>query len=288
MNVHESIEDVRREIAAARAAGKTIGLAPTMGALHEAHMTLIDTARAECDFVAVSLFVNPTQFAPGEDLDGYPRTVEADLDACRRRGVDMVFLPTEEVMYPAGGSMTQIRVDALSGTLCGRSRPGHFPGVCTVVAKLLNIVQPDRAYFGAKDRQQVTILRRMVRELNFPVDVVTCPTVREADGLAMSSRNAYLDDERRHEALSLVESLRLADEMIRRERPPAARVIEAMREHIAARAPSGEIDYVRIVDPEDLRDLAETHRAVLVALAVRFTGARLIDNILVDASASGP
>ena len=288
MNVHESIEDVRRTVAAARAAGKTIGLVPTMGALHEGHLSLVDAARARCGFVAVSIFVNPTQFGRGEDLDSYPRTVEADLDACRRRGVDMVFLPTEEVMYPGGRPMAEVRVDRLSGTLCGRSRPGHFPGVCTVVAKLLNIVQPQRAYFGAKDYQQATILRRMVGDLDFPVEVVTCPTVREADGLAMSSRNAYLDDERRHEALSLVESLRLADEMIRRERPPAARVIEAMREHIAARAPSGEIDYVRIVDPEDLRDLAETHRAVLVALAVRFTGARLIDNILVDASASGP
>lgn len=288
MNVHESIADVRRTVAAARAAGKTVGLVPTMGSLHEAHLSLIDAARAGCDFVAVSIFVNPTQFGPGEDLDSYPRTVEADLDACRRRGVDLVFLPTDEVMYPGGRPMAEVRVDRLSGTLCGRSRPGHFPGVCTVVAKLLNIVQPQRAYFGAKDYQQVTILRRMVRDLDFPVEVVTCPTVREADGLAMSSRNACLDDERRHEALALVESLRLADEMIRRDRPPAARVIEAMREHIAARAPGGEIDYIRIVDPQDLGDVAETRRAVVVALAVRFAGARLIDNILVDASAAEP
>ncbi|MGB2819685.1 MAG: pantoate--beta-alanine ligase, partial [Phycisphaerae bacterium] len=192
-----------------------------------------------------------------------------------------VFAPRAEVMY-GRECLAEVAVAALSGTLCGRSRPGHFPGVCTVVAKLFNIVQPDRAYFGAKDYQQAIILRRMAEDLNFPLEVVICPIVREADGLAMSSRNAYLTAEQRRQAPALYGSLRLAERMIRQRHPPAEEIIAAVRRHIAEQAPDGAMDYVQIVDPLRLADVERTDRGVLIALAVKLGRARLIDNILVD------
>jgi len=286
MIVAKTIDAVRRAVGGGRSAGETVGLVPTMGALHEGHLSLIRAAREQCGFVVVSIFVNPTQFAPGEDLAAYPRPVEADLSACEAASVDLVFCPDAEVMYPGEG-LIEISAGALGEVLCGRSRPTHFGGVCTVVAKLFNIVAPDVALFGAKDYQQAAIIRRMTDELNFPIEIVVCPTVREADGLAMSSRNAYLSDEHRRQAAALYESLQAAAEMIAEGHPPAERVIEAMREVLRVRAPDGEIDYLEIVDPNDLRSVESTGRPVLVALAVRFDTTRLIDNIVVDSPAVG-
>ena len=282
MKVATTINDTRSAVAEARRAGKTIGLVPTMGALHRGHFSLIERAARKCDFIVISIFVNPTQFGPSEDLESYPRTLETDLAGCEARGVDLVFAPGAEEMYPCK-PLTGVAVDLLARTLCGRSRPWHFPGVCAVVAKLFNIVQPDRAYFGAKDFQQAAIIKRMAADLNFPVRIVVCPTVREADGLAMSSRNAYLTPDERGQAAALHGALQLAERTIRGGRPPAAQVVEAIREHIAANAPDGRIDYVQIVDPDELRDVENTDGPVLVALAVKFAKARLIDNVLVDA-----
>ncbi len=282
MIVVEQIDAIRREVARARGEDKTVGLVPTMGALHEGHLSLIDAARDGCDVVVVSIFVNPTQFAPTEDLAEYPREPESDGAACEARGVDVIFVPTAREMY-GSGSLTEITVSELSRGLCGRSRPTHFAGVCTVVAKLLNIVQPDRAYFGAKDFQQVAIVRRMVADLNMPVEIVTCPIVREADGLAMSSRNARLSPDHRSQAVALSRSLGLAERLIRAEAPAAASVEATIRGHLAAAAPDGEIDYIEIVDPCELTDVETTAPPVLVALAVRFGPTRLIDNVLVDA-----
>ena len=285
MIVASTIEETRLAVAEAKAAGRCVALAPTMGALHEGHLSLIDAARRACDFVVVSIFVNPTQFGPSEDLAAYPRGLDADLAACEARGVDLVFTPAVETMYPDGGRTT-VTVAKLPETLCGRSRPTHFAGVCTVVAKLLNIVQPDQAMFGVKDYQQATILRQMVSDLDIPVGIVVCPIVREADGVAMSSRNANLSEAERAQAPALHESLRLAERMIRESAPPAGDVIAAIQQHLAERAPDGEIDYVQIIDPDDLSDVENTDRPVVVALAVQFARARLIDNVRVDASGS--
>ena len=281
MIIAETITDIRRAVAAAKADGRTVGLIPTMGALHAGHLSLIDAARETCDYVVVSIFVNPTQFSPGEDLKQYPRTPQEDIAACEAHQVDAVFIPTVEVMY-AGGALTQVSVKKLSETLCGRHRPGHFDGVCTVVAKLFNIVGPDKAFFGAKDFQQGVIVRRMVDDLNFPVEVVICPTVRAPDGLAISSRNVHLQDNQRTGALVLHESLQVAERMIHQAHPPAGEVIARMRTHISTRAPEAGVDYIQIVDPLSLQDVVSTDRRVLVALAVRFGGVRLIDNILVE------
>lgn len=277
MEVVETIEDVRRLVSQARLVGRGIGFVPTMGALHEGHYSLIDAARARGLFVVVSIFVNPTQFGPNEDYAAYPRTTESDLSGCRAHGSAVVFMPTAEVMYPPG-RVTEVCVPSLSGALCGASRPGHFTGVCTVVSKLFNIVAPDAAFFGAKDYQQATIIRRMTADLNFPIEIVVCPTVREADGLAMSSRNRYLSAGERAQAVCLSEALALAGDLIRRSHPPAGQVKAAMREHIERRAPLGRVDYINIVDPDTLRDVETTDRAVQAALAVQFGRARLIDN----------
>jgi len=286
MKVAETIVEVRRLVETARGDGKTIGFVPTMGGLHEGHYSLIRAAGAECDYVVVSIFVNPTQFGPGEDLASYPRSLDRDVAGCRQRGAALVFAPSVDQMY-GPGSLTQVTVSKLTETLCGRSRPGHFAGVCTVVAKLLNIVQPDKAFFGAKDYQQAVVVRRMVEDLNFPVEIVVCPTVREQDGLAMSSRNDYLTPDQRRQAAALYGALRLAEDRIRGSYPPAGEVIAAVREHLSANAPDGRIDYVQIVDPNDLTDVETTDGPVLVALAVRLGRARLIDNMLIDTSGGG-
>lgn len=280
MNVVKTIEEVRGLVGQARSAGKSVGLVPTMGALHAGHLSLIDAAAAQSDFVAVSIFVNPAQFAPGEDLAEYPRTPQADLTACEARGVDLVFTPTPETMYARGG-LTRVTVEGLGERLCGHSRPTHFAGVCTVVAKLLNIFSPDKAFFGAKDFQQAAMVRRMAADLNFPVQIVVCPTAREADGLAMSSRNSYLSESERVQAAALYQSLRLAERMMRGGAAPPGEVIAAMRAHLAEWAPNGKIDYIEMVDPDELTDVETTDRAVLVALAVTFSRTRLIDNLLI-------
>ena len=284
MEVVKTIEEVRRLVAAARGGGKLVGLVPTMGNLHAGHLSLIDAARARCGLVVVSIFVNPAQFGPSEDYTSYPRTPEQDLAACRGRGVDLVFTPEARTMYPPG-CLTRVTVWKLGEVLCGASRPVHFAGVATVVAKLLNIAQPDKAYFGAKDFQQTIVIRRMVEDLDIPVEIVVCPTVREADGLAMSSRNACLTPSQRRQAPALYESLRLAEEMILRLSPPPAEVLAAVREHLTKRAPDCQIDYASLVDPGTLSDVETASLPVLAAVAVRLGDARLIDNILVDAPA---
>ncbi len=281
MKIISDIEPMRAFVNDAKAAGKVVGLMPTLGGMHEAHFSLIDRARRECDVVVVSIFLNPTQFCPTEDLSAYPRTSEADRAGCEARGVDAVFAPDVATMYGQGG-LTEVTVNGLSQTLCGRSRPTHFAGVCTVVAKLFHIIPADRAYFGAKDYQQVAIIRQMVSDLNFPIEIVTCPTVREPDGLAMSSRNASLSAAEREQAPALHSALLLAAETIRKAHPPAEEVIAAIIANLSDRAPDGQIDYVQIVDPQTLADVEQTGRPVLVALAVKFSGARLIDNMLVD------
>jgi pantoate--beta-alanine ligase len=287
MIVTHTIGETREALSQAHRTAKTIGLVPTMGALHSGHMSLVDAARSGCDFVAVSIFVNPTQFAPSEDLDTYPRAPEADLNACESHGVDLVFMPSVEDVY-GQGALTQVWVEELSETLCGRSRPTHFRGVCTIVAKLLNIFQPHRAYFGAKDYQQVSIIRRMVSDLSFPVEIIACPTVREADGLAMSSRNAYLSPEERRQAPALSVALQRAKESIRRSHPPAPHAIREIRDYLAHEAPAGTIEYVQAVDPDTLRDVETTEGPLVLALAVRFGHTRLIDNVLVDAPQRAP
>ena len=287
MQTHETIAGLRRGLLAARRAGRRIALVPTMGALHAGHRSLIDAARRDCDVVVVSLFVNPTQFGPTEDLERYPRTPEADLKLCVDAGVDLVFMPAVGKMYrqPPG---TQVSVPSLANRLCGLSRPGHFAGVCLVVAKLFNIVGPDVAYFGAKDYQQAAIVRRMAADLDMPIQIVTCPIVREADGLAMSSRNAHLSAEHRRQASALYESLQRAREVIVTGRanagggPSAGAVVQAVREHLSQRAPDGRLDYIHVVDPDTLEDLERTDRPALVALAVKFGQTRLIDNILIE------
>jgi pantoate--beta-alanine ligase len=279
MIVCKTLAEIRQAVSAARKSGRSIGFVPTMGALHDGHLSLIRASREQCGFVVVSLFVNPTQFGPTEDYARYPRHEAADLAACEQAGVDAVFLPSVAEMYPVGPRAT-VTVGRLGEVLCGRSRPGHFAGVATVVARLLGIVAPDTAFFGAKDFQQTVVVCRMVAEQNSPVRIVVCPTVREADGLAMSSRNACLSADQRRQAAALSGALALARDLIARTHPPASAVVAAMREHLTRRAPDGRIDYIAVVDPQELSDVTATDRPVLVALAVKFGDTRLIDNVL--------
>jgi len=274
----ERIAEVRRRVTEARKRGRRIGLVPTMGALHEGHTSLIRVARSEAGFVVVSLFVNPTQFGPGEDFSRYPRPLEADLAVCRSEGVDLVFAPAAGEMYPEGFA-TAVRVAGMGETMCGRLRPGHFDGVATVVAKLLAIVRPDVAYFGEKDAQQLAVVRRMVADLNLPVEVRGCPIVREPDGLAMSSRNAYLSAGERRRALVLSAALAEAREAIRDGERDGARLAERVRERIRA-AEGVELEYVAVVDPDTLADLDRIRGACLVAVAAKVGATRLIDNCL--------
>jgi len=275
-------EELRAALAPARREGRSIGLVPTMGYLHEGHLSLLRAARAECDVVVMSLFVNPAQFGPGEDLDRYPRDEERDLRLAAEAGVDVVYAPPVEGVYPDGFA-TYVEVGGdLTGVLDGDPRrrgPGHFRGVTTVVAKLFNTVGPDVAYFGQKDAQQVTAIRRMVRDLDIPVRVEVLPTVREADGLAMSSRNAYLDPRARGQATALSRALRAAEEIAPGEGLAAA--LEAARAEL--RAAGVEPEYLEARDAESLAEVAELgDRPVLIAVAAHVGGARLIDNVLIQ------
>ena len=245
-----------------------------------AHASLMQSAKRDETFLVVSIFVNPTQFGPNEDFEAYPRNEERDLDLCRNAGVDLVFLPPVEEMYPPGATTT-IRVAGLSATLCGAHRPGHFDGVATVVAKLFNIVQPDVAYFGCKDAQQLAIIRRMVRDLDLPLEIRGCPTIREADGLAVSSRNAYLDETMRIQAACLYHALCRAKTLIESGVTDPTMVIPELRRIIDEAGPA-KIDYIEIVNPTDLHPVRLIDQTVLVALAVRIGTTRLIDNIQVD------
>jgi pantoate--beta-alanine ligase len=278
MRIVQSVSDARDVVRELRAQGKTIGLVPTMGALHEGHLSLVRAAKASCDAVVVSIFVNPTQFGPNEDFAKYPRTFEADCAALEREGVDVVFAPSTEEMYTAGAS-TFVDVEGVSGRLDGASRPGHFRGVATVVAKLFNIVGPDRAFFGQKDAAQVAVLKKMVRDLNFPVEIVVCPIVREPDGLAMSSRNRYLSPEERQQARALHHALEEM-ERLARSGVTAARELIAAGEAVLAREPLVRVDYCRVVDPDTLEDLADVRGGALAAVAAFVGATRLIDNTI--------
>ena len=280
MRTIRDIPGTRQEIAAARRAGRRIGFVPTMGALHAGHISLVAAARRDGTLVVVSIFVNPTQFGPHEDFGRYPRDVAGDLQKCVGAGVDLVFMPAVADMYPAGAA-TIVHVARLTDTLCGPCRPGHFDGVATVVAKLFNIVQPDVAYFGEKDAQQLAVIRRMVRDLDLPIEIVGCPTLREPDGLAMSSRNAMLSADERRRALALYRSLCAARERIQGGETSPDTVVEQMR-GIVAEADPARIDYLSVVDPETMQPVERIAGAVIVAAAVRIGGTRLIDNLRVD------
>ncbi len=280
MKVISSISRLRREVGLLKRKGMRVGFVPTMGALHEGHLSLIRKARKDNDVVVVSIFVNPTQFGPGEDFSRYPRNFKRDRALCKAEGVDIIFYPSTEEMYPQP-YRTFVEVEQLDEYLCGRSRPGHFRGVCSVVAKLFNIVSPDIAYFGQKDIQQAIIIKQMIKDLNFPVKMKIMPIVREKDGLAMSSRNTYLSEEERKEATVLYRSLCLAKDMIRKGERRPGRIIKKMQELIENT--SGRIDYIEMVDMDSLspiKKLKEQDR-VIIALAVWFGKARLIDNIIV-------
>lgn len=278
MNVARTVADLRGLLDAQRKQARSIGFVPTMGALHEGHLSLVRAARAENDVVVVSIFVNPLQFGPTEDLSAYPRTEESDLSGAESAGVDLVFLPSEEEMYPPGRS-TRVETGVVAEPLEGASRPGHFSGVATVVAKLLNLVQPDRVYLGQKDAQQVAVVKTMVRDLSFPVDVVVCPTVREADGLALSSRNVYLEGEDRTRATVLWRAL----EAGRRTLLDGGSVTSAegtMREVIHGEQ-GVQLDYASVVDPDSFRPAPDGGPYLLV-VAARVGPARLIDNLRVE------
>jgi pantoate--beta-alanine ligase len=281
MNKLETVGEVREYLRPHRLAGRHIGLVPTMGALHEGHRSLMRAARAGCDQVVVSVFVNPTQFGPGEDFDRYPRTFDADWAACQAEGVDAVFCPPVSEMYP-DDPITWVTVKRLTEGLCGAHRPGHFDGVTTVVAKLFNIVQPDAAYFGQKDAQQAAVIRRMAKDLLWPLEIAVCPTIREPDGLAMSSRNAYLSPAERRQALSLSASLFWCRDQILAGRRDASDLTAEMRRRIEAAGPCS-IDYVEIVDADELTALDNVRGRCLLTLGVRIGGTRLIDNVVVDA-----
>jgi len=276
MQVFDTVSALRKFLAAHRAAGKRLGLVPTMGYLHAGHLSLVHAARHECDVVVLSIFVNPRQFGPQEDFATYPRDMAGDLRQARQAGVDAVFTPAVEEMYPPG-FLTEVAVHELTAPLCGASRPGHFNGVTTVVAKLFNIVGPDRAYFGQKDYQQVLVIRKMATDLHMPLEVITCPTVRESDGLAMSSRNAYLHPAERQAALVLWRALRLAEERLAQGERQGARLAATLRDCIA-KEPLARIDYVAVCDPNTLRQVVQLAGTVLVALAVYIGKTRLIDN----------
>jgi pantoate--beta-alanine ligase len=283
MRICETIEDMRAACREARRRGQRLGFVPTMGALHEGHLSLVRAARASCDVVAASIFVNPTQFGPNEDLAKYPRTFESDRDLLAKEGVGLLFAPSVEEMYPEG-TVTWVTVERLSDKLDGRSRPGHFRGVTTVVAKLFHIVKPDAAFFGQKDAAQVAIIRRMVRDLNFPVEIVACPIVREADGLAMSSRNAYLDLAQRQQALVLHRALMRVQKSWEAGERHAKQLEAAGREEIAAEK-SIRLDYFEVVDPDSLDPVDNVADGALVAVAAYVGTTRLIDNILLPRSA---
>ena len=280
-----TILSARQWIQAERASGHTIGLVPTMGFLHEGHLSLIRRARERCDRVTVSLFVNPIQFGPGEDYERYPKSFDRDFALLERENVDAVFYPDAKEMYP-GEPVTVVSVEKLGDGLCGASRPGHFRGVTTVVAKLFNILQPDIAFFGQKDVQQSVIVQRMVEDLNFPVEIEVRPTVREPDGLAMSSRNIYLSPAERAQATILYRSLQQAQDMVQSGTRDASLLKKKMQEMIGA-VPEGRLDYVSVVDPCSLEEVRQIDHDVLVALAVRFGKTRLIDNIIIAPKKQG-
>lgn len=280
MEITGAIEEVRKQVKEWRCQGLTVGLVPTMGYLHEGHKSLIDRAVAENDKVVVSDFVNPIQFGVNEDLATYPRDIEADKKLCEQAGADLIFHPEAEEMYAPDFS-TYVEMQKVSEGLCGKTRPTHFRGVCTVVCKLFNIVMPDRAYFGQKDAQQMAVIRRMVRDLDMDIQIVGCPIIREKDGLAKSSRNTYLNEEERKAALVLSKAVFLGEDMMKNGERDAGIILAAMRDLIATE-PMAKIDYVEMVDADSIEPLTKAKGRVLTAMAVYIGSTRLIDNFIME------
>lgn len=285
MIIATTIDEVRSEVRAWRSAGLTVGLVPTMGYLHEGHTSLVDAARAACDRVVASDFVNPTQFAPGEDLESYPRDFDHDCKLLEEHGCDLVFYPSVDEMYPDGGGTTSTYVEILDDmpkVLCGKTRPTHFRGVCTVVSKLFNIVTPDKAFFGQKDAQQLAVIRKMARDLSYGIQIVGCPIVREADGLAKSSRNTYLSEKERAAALVLSKAVFHGQELVSAGETDANSIVAQMKSLIEAE-PLARIDYVEAVDANTMKPVATVQGSVLFAMAVYVGSTRLLDNFIVEA-----
>jgi pantoate--beta-alanine ligase len=280
MKICKTIDEMRATSRTARQSGKRLGLVPTMGALHDGHLSLMRAAKSKCDAVAVSIFVNPLQFGPTEDLAKYPRTFDHDVQLLEKESVDILFAPTPAEMYTPG-AVTYVTVEGLSDKLCGKSRPGHFRGVATVVAKLFHIVEPDLAFFGQKDAAQATIIRRMVRDLNLPIEIVVCPIVREPDGLAMSSRNVYLSPQDRKSATVLNRSLTEVKQRFDQGERNATALIKAAKK-VLAQEPTVRLDYFEIVDPSTLDPAPKLTGPALVAVAAVVGTTRLIDNILLQ------
>jgi pantoate--beta-alanine ligase len=281
MKVAQTIADTRAACRLLRNSGRRVGLVPTMGALHEGHLSLVRAAEVQSDAVAVSIFVNPTQFGPNEDFSKYPRSFERDRELLEKEGVDLLFAPSVEEMYP-NDAVTYVTVEGLSEKLCGRSRPGHFQGVTTVVSKLFHIVEPEKAFFGQKDAAQAAIIRRMVRDLNMPVEIVVCPIVREPDGLAMSSRNAYLDPRQRRSALVLHRSLLAVQQLFDQGERNSSQLIDVGKQTFSKES-AVRLDYLEIVNPASLDPVDTISTQALVAVAAFVGTTRLIDNILLDA-----
>lgn len=278
MQIVATVEEVRAQVRAWRQEGLSVGLVPTMGYLHEGHKSLIDKAVEQNDRVVVSVFVNPIQFGPGEDLATYPRDLDRDAALCENAGANLIFHPEPENMY-FEDFCTYVDMDGLTKGLCGKTRPTHFRGVCTVVGKLFNIVKPDRAYFGQKDAQQLAVIRRMVRDLNFDLEIVGCPIIREEDGLAKSSRNTYLSPEERQAAVILHKGLTRGEELVNQGEKSAGVVKQAIREVIESE-PLAKIDYVEIVDFDNMKEIETLERPFLAAVAVYIGKTRLIDNFI--------
>lgn len=280
MQIVTTIKDVRIQIKEWKKQGLTIGFVPTMGYLHEGHASLMKRAKEECDKVVASIFVNPMQFGVNEDLDSYPRDLEADAKLCDEIGVDLIFHPEVEEMYE-DGFCSFVDMNGLTKELCGKSRPIHFRGVCTVVSKLFNIVTPDKAFFGQKDAQQLAVICRMVKDLNMDVEVVGCPIIREEDGLAKSSRNTYLNEEERKAALILSQTIKLGEQMVKDGVKETKELLEAMKANLS-KEPLAKIDYVEAVSMENIEKVDIIEGKVLVAMAVFIGKTRLIDNFIVE------
>lgn len=282
MKLAKTINSIKSIVKTARRAGKKIGLVPTMGALHIGHISLIKAAKKKCDFVVVSIFVNPTQFGPNEDFNKYPRPIKADSEICRKAGVDAVFAPEAKQMYPSR-NLAWVDVEKITAPLCGKSRPGHFRGVATVCTKLFNIVESDVAFFGQKDAQQVAVIQQMVLDLNMPLKIIVCPTVREPDGLAVSSRNQYLNAQDRLDAAYVYKSLQRCRELFESGVTNTSKIIAQIKKVLQQKS-SIKIEYISIVDAKTLEDIDRITGNTLVAVAVRLGQTRLIDNILLDIS----
>ena len=282
MKIATTIQEVRTQIKEWKRQGLTIGFVPTMGYLHEGHASLIKCAGKDCDKVVVSIFVNPMQFGANEDLDSYPRDLQADARLCEGIGVDLIFHPEAAEMY-RDGFCSFVDMNGLTKELCGKSRPIHFRGVCTVVSKLFNIVTPDKAFFGQKDAQQLAVIRRMVTDLNMDIEIVGCPIIREKDGLAKSSRNTYLNEQEREAALILSQTIRLGEQMVKDGVTDADKLITAMKENLA-KEPLARIDYVEAVNMDTIEKIDKLEGTVLVAMAVYIGKTRLIDNFIVTLS----